>query len=138
MNEPSNAVLDEKIKQLERELVNHKKQTREEFREVHDELKTIERDIAGTKALVSEVNTSMKHVKEAVSEMKGLVNGFTELMTAHNKSVDNKMDAQGAKIDSFINSDKRLDSKKHLSVSILQVVGMIIVALIGLYAGGKM
>lgn len=149
MNEPSNAVLDEKIKQLERELVAHKKQTREEFKEVQEEQKAIEREVASTKAIVSEVNTSMRYVKEAVSEMKGLVNGFTELIKEHNKSIDKKLDEQNTKIDTkmdeqhkkidgFINSDKRADSKKHLRVTVLQVVGMIIVAIIGLYAGGKM
>lgn len=149
MNEPSNAVLEEKIKQLARELVAHRNQTREEFKEVQEEQKANEREIASTRAIVSEVNTSMRYVKEAVSEMKGLVNGFTELIKEHNKSIDKKLDEQNTKIDTkmdeqhkkidgFINSDKRADSKKHLRVTVLQVVGMIIVAIIGLYAGGKM
>ena len=149
MSEPSNAVLEEKINQLTRELVAHKKQTREEFREVQEEQKANEREIASTKAIVSEVNTSMRYVKEAVAEMKGLVNGFTELIKEHNKSIDKKIDDQNTKIDTkmdeqhkkiegFINSDKRADSKKHFRVTVLQVVGMIIVAIIGLYAGGQM
>lgn len=149
MSEPSNAVLEEKINQLTRELVAHKKQTREEFREVQEEQKANEREILNTKAIVSEVNTSMKYVKEAVAEMKGLVNGFTELIKEHNKSIDKKfddqntkidtkMDEQHRKIDGFINSDKREESKKHFRVTVLQVVGMIIVAIIGLYAGGQM
>lgn len=149
MNEPINAVLEERIKQLQIELVAHKKQTREEFREVQEEQKANEREIASTKAIVSEVNTSMRYVKETVTEMKGLVNGFTELIKEHNKSIDKKMDDQNQKIDTkmdehhkkideFINSDKRIESKKHLRVTVLQVVGMIIVALIGLYAGGQM
>lgn len=102
------------------------------------EMKNLEKELAATRSLASEVNTSMKYVTTAVDEMKSLVHKFVDMMTEQNKGIDKKISSQNEKIDSFVNSDKRADSKKHLRVSILQVVGMIIVAIIGLLAGGKM
>lgn len=138
MSEQTNAVLAERVRVLERELVALKKATKEELREMELEMKTLEKEIANTKSLASEVNTSMKYVTTAVDEMKSLVHKFVDMMTEQNKGIDTKISSQNEKIDSFVNSDKRADSKKHLRVSVLQVVGMIIVAIIGLYAGGKM
>lgn len=148
MSEPTNAVLVERLARLENELVQHKKQSREElkafkdtvkeeFRELHEDMKANEREIATVKSVANEVNTSMFYVKEAVSEMKTLMSGFTKMITEHNKSVDTKMDAQSTKIDSFINSDKRADNKKNFWASVLQVTGYIIVAVLGFMASGK-
>lgn len=136
MTEPTNAVLAERIIQLERELVAHKKASREEFREMRDEMKDLEKDIVSTKAVANEVNTSMKYVKEAVTEMKGLVHGFTDMIKEHNKGIDEKISNQNLKIDSFINSDKRRDSKRTLIVSILQVGAGILIAVLGFLVKG--
>lgn len=136
MTEPTNAVLAERIIQLERELVAHKKASREEFREMRDEMKDLEKDIVSTKAVANEVNTSMKYVKEAVTEMKGLVHGFTDMIKEHNKGIDEKISNQNVKIDSFINSDKRRDSKRTLIVSILQVGAGILIAVLGFLVKG--
>ena len=138
MSEQNNAVLAERVRVLEREMASLKKSTREEFRDMELEMKGLEKEIASTKSLASDVNTSMKYVTTAVDEMKSLVHKFVDMMTEQNKGIDTKISSQNEKIDSFVNSDKRADSKKHLRVSVLQVVGMIIVAIIGLYAGGKM
>ena len=136
MTEPTNAVLAERIIQLERELVAHKKASKEEFREMRDEMKEMERDIVSTKAVANEVNTSMKYVKEAVTEMKQIVYGFTDMIKEHNKGMDTKISSQNEKIDNFINSDKRRDSKRTLIVSVLQVGAGILIAVLGFLVKG--
>ena len=137
MGEPTNAVLAEQIKQLRDELIAHKKETREEFKETHVEIKELERSVDSAQKVAEQVNNSMKYVTQAVDEMKNLVHGFTRLISDHNDRIDGKLTEQKDKIDSFINSDKRRDSKKQFVVSVLQVLAGIIATVLGFWASGK-
>ena len=146
--EKSNAVLEEQIKQLRKDLIAHKEETKEDFRErddkltaykreIRQELKELELGIDSAQKVANDVNTSMKYVKEAVGEMKTTVNGFIDMITSQNKQIDNKLSEQNGKIDDFINSDKRRDSKKQLVVSVLQVLAGILATILTFWASGK-
>lgn len=137
MTEPTNAVLAEQIRQLRNELMSHKEETKEEFREVHKDMKSMGDSVSSAQKVADQVNHSMNYVTKAVDEMKSLVHGFTQLITAQNDRIDNKISEQNTKIDSFINSDKRKDSKKQMFVSVLQVGAGILIALIGFWAKGS-
>lgn len=136
MTEPTNAVLAEQIRQLRKDLVAHKEETKEDFREVHKDIKGLEDSVSSAQKVADQVNHSMNYVTKAVDEMKSLVHGFTQLITTQNDRIDNKISEQNTKIDSFINSDKRKDSKKQMLVSVLQVGAGIIIAVIGFWAKG--
>ena len=146
--EKSNAVLEEQIKQLRKDLITHKEETKEDFRErddkltaykreIRQELKELELGIDSAQKVANDVNTSMKYVTEAVGEMKKTVNGFIDMITSQNKQIDNKLSEQNGKIDDFINSDKRRDSKKQLVVSVLQVLAGILATILTFWASGK-
>lgn len=119
MGETTNAVLEQQIKQLRHEFNEFRKETREE-------LKEMEREIDGTRRIADEVRMSTTYVKESVQKMETMMTNFLNVVNDQNQ-----------KIDDFVNSDKRRDSKKQFVVSILQVVGGIAVAIIGLWASGK-
>lgn len=119
MVEPSNAVLEQQIKQLRDEFIDFKKETRQD-------LKDMEQDIDRTRRVADEVHMSTQYVKDSVKKMESMMTSFLDVVGEQNK-----------KIDDFVNSDKRQDSKKQFVVSILQVVGGIAVAIIGLWASGK-
>lgn len=133
----SNEVLEEQIKQLRIELNTHKSDTRENFKDVQRELQDLEKSVDSAQKVADQVNTSMRYVTQAVDEMKTLVSGFTNLIREHNTKIDDKMTTQNAKIDDFINSDKRRESKKQFVVSVLQVVAGIVATILGFWATGK-
>lgn len=154
MTEPTNAVLQERIEQLRKNLIAHQEKTKEDLkerdeklaiykREIRVELKKIGDDIDDAEKVANEVNTSMKYVKEAVSEIKLMVNGFIQMINTQNEQIDKKIsdqnkktDEQNKKIDEFINSDKRRDSKKGFVISVLQVCAGILIAVLGFWAKG--
>ena len=157
--EKSNAVLEEQIKQLRKDLIAHKEETKEDFRErddkltaykreIRQELKELELGIDSAQKVANDVNTSMKYVKEAVGEMKKTVNGFIDMISiqntqfiemigTQNTQIDNKLSEQNKKIDDFVNSDKRRDSKKQFVVSVLQVLAGILATILTFWASGK-
>ena len=146
--EKSNAVLEEQIKQLRKDLIAHREETKEDFRERYDkltaykreirqELKEMELGIDSAQKVANDVNTSMKYVTEAVGEMKNMVNRFIDMIGTQNTQIDNKLSEQNKKIDDFINSDKRRDSKKQFVVSVLQVLGAILATILSFWATGK-
>ena len=148
MTEPTNAVLAEQIRQLRKDLIAHKDETKEDFkerddklttykREIRQELKELELGIDSAQKVANDVNTSMKYVTEAVGEMKKMVNGFVEMISVQNTQIDKKLSEQNEKIDSFINSDKRRDSKRQFVVSVLQVLAGILATVLGFWASGK-
>ena len=146
--EKSNAVLEEQIKQLRKDLIAHREETKEDFRErddkltaykreIRQELKEMELGIDSAQKVANDVNTSMKYVTEAVGEMKNMVNRFIDMIGTQNTQIDNKLSEQNKKIDDFINSDKRRDSKKQFVVSVLQVLGAILATILSFWATGK-
>lgn len=149
MTEPNNAVLAEQIKQLRKDLIAHREEMKEDLkdrddkltiykREIRQELKELESGIDRAQSVANEVNTSMRYVTEAVGEMKNMVNGFIQMISTQNTQIDNKLSEQNRKIDDFVNSDKRRDSKKQFVVSVLQVLAGIIATVLGFWATGKM
>lgn len=159
MTEPNNAVLAEQISQLRKDLIAHREETKEDFkerddklttykREIRQELKELELGIDSAQKVANDVNTSMKYVTEAVGEMKKSVNGFIdmirsqnsqfiEMIGSQNTQIDNKLSEQNKKIDDFVNSDKRRDSKRQFVVSVLQVLAGILATVLGFWASGK-
>ncbi|AMW99297.1 hypothetical protein [Rummeliibacillus stabekisii] len=148
MAETTNAVLEEKINQLTQALIAHKEDTKEDFkerdeklaiykREIRQELKELEVGIDSAQRVANDVNTSMKYVKDTVGEMKTMVNGFIEMITTQNTQIDKKLNDQNKKIDDFVNSDKRMDSKRKFLLSVLQVLAGIIGTIITFWASGK-
>lgn len=120
VTEPSNAVLAEQIKTLREEFNNHRKETRKELRDLDQEVEINRRS-------TNEINIGMSYVKDTVKEMKDLLSGFV-----------NVQNEQSKKIDDFINSDSRRASKNNLVVSVLQVAGGILIAIIGFWAKGQL
>lgn len=136
--EKSNAVLEEQIRQLRKELNNHRVDTRERFVEVQLEMKELEKSVDSAQKVADQVHLSMQYVTQAVNEMKGMVQGFTQLISSHNERIDGKLNEQNTKIDSFINSDSRRNSKRQFIVSILQVGAGILATVLGFWASGKL
>lgn len=130
MTDPTNAVLAEQIRQLQKDLKDNKRETKEELKELEVKLNQ-------TTRVTDEVNLSMQYVKEAVNDMRGMMKEFVGMMTTQNGQIDKKISEQHSKIDEFINSDKRNDSKKQFFVSILQVVAGILATVLGFWASGK-
>lgn len=130
MTEPTNAVLAEQIRRLQEEFRDNKANTKEE-------LKDLEEKLNRTSRVTDEVNLSMQYVKEAVNDMRGMMKEFVGMMTTQNGQIDRKVSEQNVKIDEFINSDKRNDSKKQFIVSILQVMAGILATVLGFWASGK-
>lgn len=130
MIDPTNAVLAEQIRQLQKDLKDNKRETKEELKELEVKLNQ-------TTRVTDEVNLSMQYVKEAVNDMRGMMKEFVGMMTTQNGQIDRKISEQHSKIDEFINSDKRNDSKKQFFVSILQVVAGILATVLGFWASGK-
>lgn len=95
-------------------------------KEARDEIKELEQEIEVTRRIAANVDMSMNYVKETVGKMEGMMSSFITVV-----------DTQNAKIDEFINSDKRRDSKKEFVVSVIQVISGIVIALIGFWASGK-
>lgn len=131
MTDPTNAVLAEQIRQLQKDLKDNKRETKEELKELEVKLNQ-------TTRVTDEVNLSMQYVKEAVNDMRGMMKEFVGMMTTQNGQIDKKISEQHSKIDEFINSDKRNDSKKQFFVSILQVVAGILATVLGFWASGKL
>lgn len=119
-NDVTNAVLAEQIKQLREDFQDFKKDTNKEIKEM--ELK-----VENTRRIADEVNYSVRYVQSAVDKMDGMMTNFIKVVGDQNE-----------KIDAFINSDKRTDSKRNYFVSILQVIAGILIALIGMWSTGKM
>ncbi|WP_144510004.1 hypothetical protein [Bacillus sp. FJAT-22090] len=130
MNEPTNAVLAEQIRQLQKEFKDNKLNTKEELKELEEKLNQ-------TTRVTNEVNLSMQYVKEAVNDMRGMMKEFVGMITTQNGQIDKKISEQHKKIDEFINSDKRSDSKKQFIVSIAQVLAGILATVLGFWASGK-
>lgn len=130
MIDPTNAVLAEQIRQLQKDLKDNKRETKEELKELEVKLNQ-------TTRVTDEVNLSMQYVKEAVNDMRGMMKEFVGMITTQNGQIDKKISEQHSKIDEFINSDKRNDSKKQFFVSILQVVAGILATVLGFWASGK-
>lgn len=130
MTEPTNGVLAEQIRQLQKDLRDNKKETKEELKELEIKLNQ-------TTRIADEVNLSMVYVREAVNDMRKMTNEFVGMMTTQNGQIDRKISEQHKKIDEFINSDKRHDSKKQFVVSILQVIAGILATVLGFWASGK-
>ena len=147
MAEQNNAVLVEQIRQLRKDLIAHRTETKEEFRErdeqfsfykreMRQEMKEMEHGIDKAQSVANEVNTSMRYITDTVGKLDGMVNGFIQMITTQNSQIDSKISEQNKKIDEFINSDKRMDSKKKLIVSILQVFAGILATLLTFWASG--
>lgn len=117
--EPTNAVLSEQLSQLRKDFSDHKKTNREEMKE-------LERDLESTRRVTNELNITMNYVKDAVSEMKEMMNSFIGVSNQQNE-----------RIDKFINSDSRRSHKRQFVVSVLQVAAGILIALIGIWGSGK-
>lgn len=130
MTEPSNAVLAEQIRRLQEEFRDNKANTKEELKELEDKLNR-------TARVTDEVNLSMQYVKEAVNDMRGMMKEFVTMMTTQSGQIDKKINDQHQKIDEFINSDKRHDSKKQFVVSVLQVLAGILATVLGFWASGQ-
>lgn len=127
MTEPTNAVLAERISALTKELEKTNKNVSDFKKETKDEFKDLEQDIEKTRRIADEVNNSTRYVKEAVNEMKNMMNGFINVVNDQNK-----------KIEEFIHSDTRQVNKNTFVVSILQVGAGILVAVLGFWAKGTM
>lgn len=115
----SNDVLSEQIRRIERELKDFKRDSKTEFKEMEQEIEYARR-------LADSTDNSMKYIKEAVGKMEVMMTGFINVVSSQNE-----------KIDEFINSDKRRDSKKEFAISVVQVVSGIVLALIGFWATGQ-
>lgn len=120
MPEPTNAVLSEQIKQLKKDFFEEKKQTR-------DNLKELEKDFDSNRRVTNELNFNMNYVKETVSDMKDMINGFIGVSNEQNK-----------RIDEFINSDSQKSQKQKLLMSTFQVLGGIVLAILGFLGYGQL
>lgn len=119
-SEPTIAVLSERVRQLQQELGDFKRHTKEEMKDMHD-------NVERTRRIADEVNYSVKYIQDAVDKMDGMMGNFIGVVNDQNK-----------KIDDFINSDKRMDHKRQFVVSVLQVASGIVIALVTFWGAGKM
>jgi len=90
-------------------------------------MKELEEDVERARRIADEVNNSTKYVKESVNKMERMMESFIGVVNEQNK-----------KIDDFVNSDKRMDNKKQLIISSLQVASGVILGILGLLFTGKL
>jgi methyl-accepting chemotaxis protein len=128
---PSNDVLAEQIRKLREDFNDFKKETRVEVRELDDKVDKVAE-------VSSRVDQALGYMRENVAEMKNLMTGFTNIVSQQNEQIDKNIRSQNDKIDAFISSDKRAMAKTDLIVSVLTAIGSIIVALLTLWASGKL
>lgn len=117
--EPNNALLAEQINRLREDFQDFRVSTKAE-------LKDMEEKVDNTRRIADEVNFSVKYVQSAVDKMDDMMSNFITVVNQQND-----------KIDDFVNSDKRLDHRRQLIVSVLQVFSGIVIALIGFWASGQ-
>lgn len=120
MTEPSNAVLSEQVKSLRKDFYEFKRMNKAEMKEMHER---VER----TREIANEVNYSVRYVKESVDKMDSMMSKFISVVGDQNE-----------KIDTFINSDKRMSHKRQFWVSVAQVASGIIIAVITIWGAGKL
>lgn len=115
MSEPSNAVLDQKIKALSKAVYENKKETDKKF-------DNIEHKLTSTKELADEVSYTMLYMKESMDTMNDRMTKFIDVVGSQND-----------KIDEFINDDKRMSNKKQIIISTLQFVVIVIGMILGIW-----
>lgn len=113
---PSNDVLAEQVRRL-----------REELSEFKRDLRELDSRVDESERVTSKVDQAMTYMREGMTEMRDLMAGFTAIVQQQN-----------AKIDDFINSDKRITQRHKLLVDILKVAGGIIGTLLGFWATGNL
>lgn len=130
MAEASNAVLEERIKQLNEDFNYFRKSTRQE-------LKDMEVKLDSTSRVAEEVRRSIQYVEKTVTKMDDVMTNFIALVGQQNDKMDEFTSAQNRKMDDFVNSDKRMSHKKQLIVSTLQVLAGILGTLATLWVSGR-
>lgn len=120
MTEPSNAVLSEQVSSLRKDFYEFKKHTDKKISEV-------DKRVTSTKELADEVSFTMLYMKESIDKMDNMMSKFIGVVGEQN-----------TKIDDFVNSDKRMSDKRQFLVSVLQVGSGILIAVISIWATGKL
>lgn len=142
MIEPTNAVLAERVKQLQEDFSEFRKQTRYGMKDMEDR-------VEGTRKVADEVNFMVVHVKESVDKMERMMTNFVNVVADQNKSTNTAFEEQNKslkksfndqnqKINDFTNSDSRMSHKRQLVVSVLQVGAGIFIAILSYWAGIKL
>ncbi|MGI2329641.1 hypothetical protein [Planococcus sp. YIM B11945] len=116
----SNSYIEQQLADLKSQFNDYKKDMKEEMRE-------LEKKADAALRSSNNLDISMNYVKDAVKDMKELLAGFVTVQNTQND-----------KIDDFINSDSRRNSKNTFVVSILQVAAGIVVAALGFWAKGNL
>lgn len=111
MTSPNNDVLAEQIKQLKIELASHKDETRKDRDNNAREFRELGQEVELIRGSQSALSITMEYVKETVKGIDQTVKSMAE-------------------------TQKKESSKNTLLVSILQVGGGIVIAVIGYWAKG--
>ena len=114
-----------------RNIVEDIKEMKEENKDFRNRLSLVETSTTAT-------TQTILHMGEMMKRMETMVDTFTKTYSTKQDALNSKLDSQNQKIDDFINSDKRRDSKKNFIVSVLQISAGIIIAIIGFLAKGAM
>ena len=114
-----------------RNIVEDIKEMKEENKDFRNRLSLVETSTTAT-------TQTILHMGEMMKRMETMVDTFTKTYSTKQDALNSKLDNQNQKIDDFINSDKRRDSKKNFIVSVLQISAGIIIAIIGFLAKGAM
>lgn len=130
LTEPTNAVLAERVKQLQEDLIDFRQSTRLDMKDVESRVEL-------TRKVADNVNFMVVHVKESVDKMDKMMNNFINVVGEQNTNINKAFAIQNTKIDEFVNSDQRMNHKKQFVISVLQVVSGIVLALLGFWASGK-
>lgn len=133
-NEPSSvnvAVLAEMVRQLRIELNDHKTST-------YEELRYIKAEADRNRRLTDEINMTLRYMNDTMNKVEKMTTDFIAISHDQDKNMTASFQGQNKKIDAFINGDEKDGRRKTFIVSILQVVGGIVVALISLWATGKL
>ncbi|HLR58932.1 MAG TPA: hypothetical protein VK094_00440 [Pseudogracilibacillus sp.] len=115
MTEPTNAVLEERINKLTKDFYENKKATNKKFDDMNEKVTT-------TKELADEVSFTMGYMKESIDTMNDRMTQFITVVGTQND-----------KIDEFVNSDKRMENKKQITLSTLQVILIIVGMVLGIW-----
>ena len=114
------------------------KNIQEDIREMKEENKEFRNRLSLVETSTTATTQTILHMGEMMKRMETMVDTFTKSYSKKQDDLNDKLDNQNKKIDDFINSDKRRDSKKNFIVSVLQISAGIIIAIIGFLAKGAM
>ena len=119
-------------------MTEESKLVQEQIKNLQEDIKEMKDENRDMRKRLSIVEMTTQTTSQTLLHMNDMMKRIETTMEAFTTSFSTKIDASNKKMDEFINSDKRRDSKKNLIVSIAQIVAGMIGTMAALWASGKL